>query len=240
MRREESIADLKQHGPGGWALFLCSVGLASAFLPPSVIATPSRAPISTPIGPLVEEAPFTKIEPSGTGCPLGSYLLLWDGEGVLQNLKMIFEEFEVETRGHADDPSHKYCEILVNINYPLRYGLTVEVTRMDGRAYADEGVTAKMYARLSTERQGIEDKAPVDAAWTKIERKGDWFGYFSEVTPLKGERLVLPCGLKRPLVFRIIRAVDGRGRGTVRSFIIHEFMDIPSEVHVKLHWRHCP
>lgn len=240
MMKRDQIADLKKHGPSGWALYLCSVGMALASLSPSSVAASPAAPGADPIGPLVSEAPFTKLEVEGTGCPLGTMLLLWDKEGVLQNMRMEFDEFEVaKTRRHKT-VDHKFCEVLLNIDYPQRYGLTVSVVRMDGRAFAAEGVTALMQARLSTERQGKEDETDGDVAWTKFEAVGSWHGRFSkDIRPVAAEPLVLPCGLKRPLVFRITRSLLGNAPTLERSFITHEYIGARTEVHYKLTWRHC-
>lgn len=216
-------------------MFLCGLGMASSFL------SPSASLGSPPIGPLVKETAITKLEPEGTGCITGSVLVLWDLEGLLSNLWIEFEAFDLEdprdtTQGWL---RRKYCEILINLEYPERFGLTVTVTKMEGRAFVVPGVTASIVTRMVTEWQGPGDDGPRPVALAKIEAKGSWYGRFSEKGKLESESLVVPCGMKRPLVARITKSFSGEPETKEGSFIRLERPKTTSDVVFKLTWRHC-
>lgn len=231
-----NLADLNKHGRRGWATSLCSLGMALS------IACPLSAQ-DEPIGPLVKDTAITNIEPVGTGCIIGSVLVLWDIEGVLTNLWVEFEAFDfldVEPREQKEDYiRHKYCEILFDLKYPERYGLTVTVTSIESGTFLLRGITGKIRTRLSTEWQGPGDDAPRPVSYAEVQAKGPFYGNFSEDVPLHSESLVLPCGVKRPFVARIVKSFQGKPTTKERSFMRHERPKKTTDLRFKLTWRHC-
>lgn len=222
-------ADLKKHGLSTWGLVLCSLGLVLPFAPQS---------FAGPIGPLVKEVKFRRIIPAGTGCPQGTSLVYWDGDDELfDSMRLVFDAFQIESEGTKRKDAHKYCEMLIHFEYPEKYGLTVTVTRLEAETSVSTNVIGRMEAQVSTERQGPEDKAPVERAWTTIEIEGGWYGLFSEYKGIKVESLQLPCGMKRPLVFRVTRSFWGQS--PIRSYMMHEAGRSSSFVDIKLDWRKC-
>lgn len=224
-------ADLNGFGQTLWRLRLCGLGLA-------LLSSP--LPANAPLGPLAGEVAFQKIEPSGTGCPLGTSLVEWPADDQLfDHMDLRFEEFEVRTVVGDTRSAYKYCETVIHFTYPRKWGLSVKAARLSGNMSVAVGVTGIMEAQVSTERQGPNDKAPLERAWTTVSIKGHWFGNLSSYEPLdKAETLTLPCGMDRPIVVRIVRRL--KGAATFGSFMIHEAGVRATIVPIKLMWRRCP
>lgn len=187
---------------------------------------------------------MARLEPVGSGCITGSALVLWDRKGVFTNLRFEFEAFDLIDLRPEDDTRDRsrsrYCEVLVDLKYPERFGLTVTITKMEARTFLVRGVKGTLSARLSTEWQGPGDDFPRPVSWARIEAMGPWYGKFSEDAKLDSESLVLPCGMKRPFVARIVKAFTGKPATNERSFMKVENHQISADVFFKLTWRHCP
>lgn len=180
-------------------------------------------------GPGPGEVTIKDATVNGSGCPVGSATVIVTNsheDGPIDSALVSLDSFVVEKPGK----SRKFCNIAIDMKFPLGWSYAIADTFIPGAAVIQEGVRAKVDTSVAF--RGTSAKGA-----TKRSQKGHWEGTF-HLQDWFDHPVWSPCGKVLPVNLKITASLSGKAKQEGGPSVIQIGGQEPTQL-FNIRWKRC-